>query len=29
VIKGVNSQTFMAASLGRVEKFYKDFWASQ
>jgi glyoxalase family protein len=25
VIKGVNSQTFMAANLGHVEKFYKDF----
>lgn len=25
VIKGVNSQTFMAANLGRVEKFYRDF----
>jgi glyoxalase family protein len=25
VIKGVNSQTFMAANLARVEKFYRDF----
>jgi hypothetical protein len=23
-IKGVNSQTFVAANLGRVEKFYRD-----